>query len=393
MNRSRRLNSVITKTLIGVGSVVAAIVFIIAMDQLLGNLLNRFGYFKAMTPDTTETYDTGEFQFTATISAQGLRNPIVVTPKPKGTVRLLALGDSFTFGWGVSEKDSWVRRVESVLRSEGKHVEIINAGMPGADATEKRYICRAYADQFNVDGVILGMYADDFYQAAARSEHESLLDSTLLSYVPILSRITHPVIGDYRFNSVKPGDVIDVSSSWKRAVMNALPDYQRILPKLSPQIRSDFLNGKLNTGIITRSLNDPDFLSFMTEPGGLNLALSAIDLRMQRLKDRCTKSLPVLMVFMPDMSMVSDKYATYSAALGFTNTPELLQLNVDTPLRQMSQKYGFQYRSVDRNFRRDGCDGCYYPYDEHLTSEGNRRVTNAILPQVRAMVDRLSKTQ
>lgn len=54
------------------------------------------------------------------------------TTKPEGTFRVLALGDSFTWGLGVQPGDTWVHRLGSRLRDWKRplDVETINGGVP-----------------------------------------------------------------------------------------------------------------------------------------------------------------------------------------------------------------------------------------------------------------------
>ncbi len=54
--------------------------------------------------------------------------------KPPGTRRIVCIGDSFTFGWGVSEEATWVRGIEGSLRkrSAGQDISTVNCGAAGA---------------------------------------------------------------------------------------------------------------------------------------------------------------------------------------------------------------------------------------------------------------------
>ena len=51
--------------------------------------------------------------------------------KPAGQRRVLCLGDSFTFGWGIPVEQNWVRLLEDELRRDGKDVRTVNCGAAG----------------------------------------------------------------------------------------------------------------------------------------------------------------------------------------------------------------------------------------------------------------------
>jgi len=65
------------------------------------------------------------------IDKDGFRGDEVIEPKPD--LRILALGNSCTFGWGVQHNLIFTERLEKILSTQmpGKTVEIINAGVPG----------------------------------------------------------------------------------------------------------------------------------------------------------------------------------------------------------------------------------------------------------------------
>jgi len=65
------------------------------------------------------------------INSFGLRSPEVAVPKPAGTVRILLLGDSFTFGMRVGDEETFGRRLEARLRGAygAAPVEVVSAGV------------------------------------------------------------------------------------------------------------------------------------------------------------------------------------------------------------------------------------------------------------------------
>jgi len=68
------------------------------------------------------------------INRQGLRaERDYHIPKPAGVYRVLCLGDSITFGWGLPLSETWPELLETALsaRLMGRRVEVINAGYPG----------------------------------------------------------------------------------------------------------------------------------------------------------------------------------------------------------------------------------------------------------------------
>ena len=66
------------------------------------------------------------------INSLGFRDREFSAEKPEGELRILAIGDSFTFGSGVQLEDTWPQLLESLLREQTERpVEVINAGYAG----------------------------------------------------------------------------------------------------------------------------------------------------------------------------------------------------------------------------------------------------------------------
>ncbi|MBT6488032.1 MAG: hypothetical protein HOK71_25560 [Planctomycetaceae bacterium] len=66
-------------------------------------------------------------------NSRGFRNREFSLKKPAGTYRIVCIGDSTTFGFGVDWDEAWPHRLEGLLNasSSGSRIEVINAGVPG----------------------------------------------------------------------------------------------------------------------------------------------------------------------------------------------------------------------------------------------------------------------
>jgi lysophospholipase L1-like esterase len=71
-----------------------------------------------------------EFEDPVVINQRGMRGS-EIGPKPPGTLRVLALGDSFTFGVGARVGETYPAQLEKILRARGLKAEVLNAGVPG----------------------------------------------------------------------------------------------------------------------------------------------------------------------------------------------------------------------------------------------------------------------
>jgi len=87
-----------------------------------------------LRPDSVYTYSNPELgapPFRAEISRDGVRGP-ALAPKPEGRFRVLCLGDSHTFGWGVRDEECYPRLLEQELRArfDEDAADVVNAGTP-----------------------------------------------------------------------------------------------------------------------------------------------------------------------------------------------------------------------------------------------------------------------
>ena len=364
--------------------IIIAFILSIAIDRVLGVVLPKRLYFKAMIPGLTEIYHTKEFDAVLKISAQGLRNPIVPVPKPENNYRILALGDSFTLGFGVDNEDTWARKLEGSLSLPGKKVEVINAGVSGMDLEAEIDVCKAYLPLFDPDMVLLAFYStDDFYQSAARDSETTLKGRALSFLWPTLSRMNDPIL-DYQFeDNLKENSTVNHAPLWQKNANIVIAQNPGLLRRINPSILPEVREGKINPALIKFASLDPSYWIRLLDKNDFILAKKAVDGRFARLKKDCTANIPVAVVFLPSSEMVSLEYLNYRKLLGFDTDDGITRFDIDTPLMEIVKKYGFSYFSLLSAFRQDGCPGCYYPWDSHLTPAGNLRIANYLKSQLK----------
>jgi len=123
---------------------------------------------------------------------------------PKGPWDILATGDSFVFGYGVPENDTFVSRIE---RATG--LNILNTGTPYWSSGEVRHLLELFLKPLHPKKVVYFIYANDFsdeaYKLPARAAYDQyladLVQTGIASTTPKMSAVSSP--GENRSGSHK----------------------------------------------------------------------------------------------------------------------------------------------------------------------------------------------
>jgi lysophospholipase L1-like esterase len=97
------------------------------------------------------------------INQAGFRERDVPVKKPKGTVRIVGLGDSHMFGWGVPVEGTYLRVLEGLLqhRRDPVRYETLNFAVPGYNAAMEVECFLSIARHYGPDLVIVGLVGND----------------------------------------------------------------------------------------------------------------------------------------------------------------------------------------------------------------------------------------
>jgi len=174
VRRSRRLAGWLSGRLPSIGLLVLA--------GLLPILLLDFGLRPFVDPKTSVFVEDPELGWRmrpdavgewggveVRVNRRGLRGPAVEDRKPPGVRRLLFLGDSVTFGFGVAEVDEvFPSRVgRSLEEALGKNVEVVNAGVGGYSPWQELAFLEREGLRYAPDLVVIGFVLNDVTEKLA----------------------------------------------------------------------------------------------------------------------------------------------------------------------------------------------------------------------------------
>lgn len=126
-----------------------------------GYFVNNEFYGYELAKNFKGTYSQPEFSINIDTNSQGLRD--VNRETGNGEYKILALGDSFTFGLGVELNDTYLNRLEDVLNNhkDGKEFSIIKAGVVGYSTFNEKVYLEKKGLNFHPNMVIVQFWWDD----------------------------------------------------------------------------------------------------------------------------------------------------------------------------------------------------------------------------------------
>lgn len=148
-----------------------------------------------------------------TINSLGLRGPDEITvEKPENTFRILGLGDSFTFGVGVRDPDTFLRQLEGLLNADcpfdpKQTVQVLNAGTQGYNTRDEvLYLEHRWLKLgLEPDLILITFYLNDAYSDEAfRNMGQGLaIDLRELNGLARYSRVADLIQHAYRARRVR----------------------------------------------------------------------------------------------------------------------------------------------------------------------------------------------
>ena len=90
--------------------------------------------------------------------------------------KIMTMGCSTTFGWGVADAESYPSRLENYIQAEGyPSTHVLNAGQPGYTSFQGNWLWDKTLKQYSPDVVLLGFVVQDARKAAYSDRSQAIL--------------------------------------------------------------------------------------------------------------------------------------------------------------------------------------------------------------------------
>ncbi len=143
----------------------------------------------ANRPSTTAVYGEAEFHFFVHHNALGFRGPEVPPVKAPGKLRVLVLGDSFAYGIGVADGETFSARLEAL----DPRFEVLNSGVNGYGTAQELLLLRDQGLALRPDVVLLVFFWNDLGNNFVRTfPRFRLSDGALVWPEPMVVEETRP---------------------------------------------------------------------------------------------------------------------------------------------------------------------------------------------------------
>ncbi len=220
----------------------------------------RRALFRAFLPPSAESWkDYPEWEIRLNDEGYRARGPI--GPKRPSSVRIVCLGDSWTFGMNVSDDETYPARLERLLRRElpGLDVEVLNLGLLGYSSHQGLALMKSRVLGLEPDVVLLGFAMNDAKLAGYRDKDRAVYAAQpsvrksvsdlmarsevlrLLQYLALMVRHRPQTIGYYLQREAEAakaaagGQRFDELEPWTRV---SLKDYEHNMREMIRLVRS-----------------------------------------------------------------------------------------------------------------------------------------------------------
>jgi lysophospholipase L1-like esterase len=259
-----RVGPRLSKVILALLAAVATVLLLVVADRVVGKVRGKPAIGLIFPPSSEVGYDTPEFRVVVKSNSLGFRGEEV--PAAKGSAyRIVAIGDSFTMGWGLDQQDTWTALLQKRLQGGGEDVEVLNLGQGGADAEVDARNAAKAIPVLKPDLVIVGLLqGDDLFQIVERMKRGDAPPVDLSRWERSLGGSMVAFLRGRMFPNLLSSTLkTTVTENWKetaaRIQENLTPEQRRRFDHMDGAARNAFLAGGLNPIVVQSAILFPDY--------------------------------------------------------------------------------------------------------------------------------------
>ena len=370
-------------------------------------------------PNTTCRYRTKEWDTRIKINSTGLRNEEI---GPKDKFRVLVLGDSFTAAESVNLEKTAVYLVGEKLNSEGKNVEVINAGVPSYSPILEYLWLREYGLELMPDLVILNFdlgdisgenslanfYSEEILEESLSlkskeeesdlgsqdiHEEESTLESNESEPIEKITKEQPALWEDTRSplfitRGENPG-TLTLTSKIKFWLHTNLESYNFIAENIKKTIRKIRGIPEAPIYVLGDVKNDFEYVTRSSENANNRDVYKIPFENLKRIKRLLeSKSIPLVVIYFPHGHQISAKEWAKGRQFYGLEKERIYPLDSINVLMEMSKEEKIEAYDASNAFlsAEESQFPLYYPFDGHFTENGNMIMANVIAQVIREKI-------
>ena len=307
-------------------------------------------------PDVRLTYRAPEFEMQIRTNDVGLREG-PIAPDAEGVTTVLFIGDSFTFGWGVTEEQRYSEVLARLIAEKrpGTRVRIVNAGHWMYAFDQQLVLMKEMIERFRPAVVVQGVY---WMHIRTLFNHRLVraADGTLQA------------VEDSKFK-VSDRGVLKLRSDWLER------------PPLGSQFVALVARAVLNRDMMDRASEWVDYFRPGKTPDEA-LWLLTDDLVGETIRALQARGIAYVPFLVPSIVEVTGANWT---AVGWKRPTPPPDIDIGLPARRMASiffKHGTELIEIATPMRAQAGAGLYFPEDGHWTIKGHAAVAEILTPHL-----------
>ncbi len=387
-----------------IASVLFALILTMIADRVLGPFLPKpypSGTHDLIFPPLShQEFASVDFTYIVETNSLGLRDKEVQRPKPNNVLRIVGVGDSYTYGWGVNIEDTWLRRLESLLNIPEKKIETVNVGKPGAGPPFYAEISQKLVPILEPDIILVGILQGNDI-ASSGSEGLEQVGNKLVDWTryffPNFVRLVELIKLSKDLESrtqERPPEKTTTEDNRKWTENTAREFYQKMSPeererfeKLDEEVKSAFFKGLLNPYMIDLALKNKHIYTLTLNPEDpwIKQCIENMAKALMIIKNVGSRfGAKVAVVAIPDGPYVNEVAWHNIQKVGFDAVPDMLTSDApDLVIKKASEMAGVPCFTVSEEFRKKkNADNLFFKLDGHLTPEGHKLLAETLAPKL-----------